>query len=303
MEVILSIWLYHPNNYYAVYAAGKIMPTSEFNQMLTLLKKLGEEFQENPREYFHENDIHAKFWNLGKGKFGTAKTNDDKPEEAITIDLFRHEYNTIWRYSRKGDNKSQDFNGSFKRRYWGESGESGESEEKENSKTGCFDFALLNDRFVRNHDEFTVINKEEPLRNALRKLDLKNPTNLDKRPVKNKAVLVGVEFKMIHFGQVKKVTNGVFESFIDGMNADCRKLRLEGVPYAFSVGFSHGELGSDNNVLKKMTACLDQFCDVSPDSKFRILIFTPTKFYQVSTRGSKITPKEALAKEMSITTP
>ena len=291
------------------------MPTSEFNQMLTLLKKLGAEFQENPREYFHENDIHAKFWNLGKGEFEKAETNDEEPEEAITIDLFRHEYNTIWRYSRKGEGgDGHDFNGSFKRRYWGEPsagcGLPKASEPSVNSKAGNFDFALLNNKFVSEHDALTVINKDESLRKDLRKPDIDNTNDLEMRPVKSKAVLVGVEFKMIHFGQVKEVTKSVFKLFIDGMKGDCRKLGLEGVPYGYSVGFSHGEFENDNvhvmddaHVLTEMKLCLAESSKFCPESEFRILIFTPTKCYQVPTKGSEITPKEDLFKEVFPDTP
>ncbi len=60
----------------------------------TNIRTLVDEFCKRPNNFFHEKEIHSYFFNLCRNKFGEAKPG--KSGEAV--DLFRQEFNTIWRY-------------------------------------------------------------------------------------------------------------------------------------------------------------------------------------------------------------
>src|ERR1700694_2132145 len=106
--------------------------------------KLVEVFQANPLHFFHEKELHLAFSGIAREGSSTASTTDGQ-----TVHLLRQDYNTLWRYRRKGLN-------GFAIRFDGEGG------------VGAIDFALLRKEFVETNDYLTVMNKEEPLRRALR---------------------------------------------------------------------------------------------------------------------------------------
>ncbi len=177
---------------------------------------LVKDYLTHPLMYFHEREIHCKFFCLGREKLGIKKTHDD-----ISVHLLRYEYNTLWRYRRTGENSEN----SFAKR------------SSEDGKVGDIDFALLRREFVEGNDYLAVMNKEEPIRNQFRI----NPWPEDQN---SPMIERGLEFKMAHVNssgreRIPRVKRGVFNALRAGCKVDCRKLARERVQVAYIVAFSH----------------------------------------------------------------
>lgn len=125
-------------------------------------------FQNNPWNYFHEAEVHARFAEIVRGRFGSAQTLDHR-----TVDLLRYEYNTLWRYQRS--NVPEPF--ATRLPAWG--------------KAGFIDFVLLDKNFVERSVYLMVMNKHEPIRQTLRH----DPWPSDRL---SPMIAEAIEFKMAH---------------------------------------------------------------------------------------------------------
>lgn len=204
-------------------------------------------FLKDPLNYFSEYELHPEFYGLCRGDFGDAlPRGGDKP-----LKLFRQEYNTIWRYI--GDNENPY---PFARRY------------VDRGIPGRLDFAVLRREFVEKNTHLMVVNKDENRRRGLR-LSVQ-----DDGPVTSAAIEVSVEFKMLHVTKEMWVTDGVGK-FQEAMEADSRKMALEGIPEAFAVGFSHGPLPDDIMAKSVALGCINYYKRYKPDGSIRVLLATP----------------------------
>lgn len=122
-------------------------------------------YQASPFAYFSEWELHAEFFGLCRQLFGAAKPLGDDFE----LTLFRYEYNTTWRYSRR------EGPGAFSTR------------SHNRGKAGSLDFVILRREFVEKNSLCCVVNKHEPLRKALRRQGWPST-----------ALSVAIEFKMAH---------------------------------------------------------------------------------------------------------
>jgi hypothetical protein len=217
-------------------------PNGLLTQRLQLVtEKIGRlvaEFQACPWEYFHEKDLHSRFAGLCHGAFGSAKPTDRDFE----VDLFRQEYDTVWRYYRAGEK-------AFAERYARE------------GTTAALDFAVLSPEFVRTHEWLTVVNKDENRRASLRRANAPNP-----------AIDIGIEFKMIHFRTTDFVQESDVTTLRKGMLEDCRKLRLEAMPFAFLIGFSHGIRPSVAEVAQIEAACQEEYAQYNGSGSLRVMV-------------------------------
>lgn len=213
--------------------------TDTLSALEARMRQLADAFTASPTDFFHEKELHTAFFPMCRVAFG-----EEAPRGAKTpVQLFRHEYDTLWRYRRSDG---------FANRY--------ETE----GTTACLDFALLDRGFVAGHDLYTVMNKSEPLRKRLRAAAGPSP-----------ALVVGVEFKMA----IARSTAGVGVSGVtglqEGMLADCRKLAWERIPIAYVLGFSHGPRPDSAEAERVAEACITEFRQYNPQGDPRILVVTP----------------------------
>lgn len=199
-------------------------------------------FRREPENFFSEKDIHASFDARCRGHFGTAF-----PLGSMSgIDLFRHEYNTIWRYRRA--------NG-FRERYSTE------------GVAGSVDFAVLDRGFVEANSMIVVRNKNEGYRDLLRSAAAFSP-----------AIVAGIEFKMAIARADAGVGCAAISQLRDGMLEDCRKLAHERVPFAYVVAFSHGPEPANHleRVHQVLRSCTEEYRRLNPHGTLTVRLVTPT---------------------------
>ncbi len=207
------------------------------------IELLIQKFLENPRNFFHEKDLHSVFFNLCSGKLGTARPND----AIYSIDLFRQEYNTIGRYKRK-DTGGIAFDKSYNNEGY----------------PGSIDFVLLNEDFVKNHNFLEVLNKDESRRALIRNFEDKN-SKID----------IGIEFKMAHCTKKDFINIGEVNTLKKGLLEDCRKLALERIPIVYLIAFSHGILPQGKEAEKIINECTLEYLKYKGIGKISIFIITP----------------------------
>jgi hypothetical protein len=219
-------------------------------------------FQGDPLQFFHEKEMHSAFFGLSRGRSGNAQTKD-----MHIVSLLRQDYNTLWRYRRRGVN-------GFKERL----------SNKGEGDVGEVDFVLLKEEFVKGHIYLEVMNKEEDIRSSLRI----NPWAGDGT---SQMIERGVEFKMAHVHPVgpRPRIHGVTPSdFNDkGMILDCRKLACERVGIGYSVAFLHKpylDWLDVPYVTGLFVKCVGEWmeCYDGPDNRrdrLRLLIVSPDKCY------------------------
>ena len=150
------------------------------------------EFVAAPLSFFCERELQATFFGQCRRKFGQATPADG----GDSIDLFRHEYNTLWRYQRAGDAFSERLDGK--------------------GRAGALDFAILDRVFVTQSDRLVVINKHDQRRRDLRRSQGGKEFS--------SAIAVGIEFKMIHVAARNEPTEAAVRRLRRGLMEDCRKL-------------------------------------------------------------------------------
>lgn len=202
--------------------------------------ELVQEFYDRPQDFFHEQELHTQFHAGSRERLGKAVTRDGR-----TVSLLRHEYETLWRYSRKKDQ--------YRHRYDGGVG----------TKAATIDFALLAADFVGSHDYLTVVNKDDERRARLRsQLDLV-------------AIQAGIEFKMAHVRSALYVDRSAIRSFQKEMEIDCRKLAHERVAVAYILGFSHGPAPLQEEARLIFKSCQEQYESASPRGPLKLMLTTP----------------------------
>ena len=213
-----------------------------------LIRELVKIFQANPKNIFHEKQLHSIFYYICHGQFGSVLTQDNYGP----VELFRQEYNSIYRYSRHDAPP-------FSKRYVDGtptiSGRIPHSAE--------FDFVILNKKFVASHELLTVINKDEVRRRHLR------------TEKQTQAIDIGIEFKMAHIRSSLNVNPGEINILIRGMLEDARKLALERIPEAFLVGLSHGPLPDEEEAQNIVTICQEEYGHYNDIDNLRVAIATP----------------------------
>lgn len=207
----------------------------------TKIRELIDEFHKGPNNFFHEREIHSFFFNLCRNEFGEAKPK----KNGTAVDLFRQEYNTIWRYKRSDKV-------SFAKRYTDE------------GRTGVIDFVILNKGFVENHDLLTVINKDESRRNTIRSGNMTNP-----------AINVGIEFKMSHLTKTLSIGKAAINKLKIGLREDCRKLAQELIPNVYIIAFSHGKLPEQEEVNDIAYECKQEYANYNPKGNISMFFITP----------------------------
>jgi len=234
------------------HAALEVPPALDHAEDVALVARrldaLKRRFCQTPQNFFSEADLHASFYACCRGRFGTATPLG----AACSVDLFRHEYNTIWRYRRIDG---------FATRYVDE------------GTPGSLDFALLDRGFVTTHDMVTVRNKREQQRALLRQ-----------HPHLSPAIVVGIEFKMEIARSAAGVGLGRITPLKEGMLEDCRKLAHERIPHAFVVAFSHGpEPGNQDTVHEMLSDCITTYRGINHDGTLTVRLITPTLSESMST--------------------
>jgi hypothetical protein len=186
------------------------------NAVEDLIAQLVHQFNDAPSQFFHEEELHGVFFGLCRGNFPLVHTRDNHE-----VHLFRHEYDTIWRYARRDPEP-------YTERL------------TDRGVTACFDFALLSQGFVQQHELLTVINKHEARRLGLRQ----NPWWTEQGP--SAVIDVGIEFKMAHRRHQMDIAQGQVNALRAGMLLDARKLATERVGRAYLLAFSHGPLPNND---------------------------------------------------------
>lgn len=183
------------------------------------------EFVAAPLSFFCERELQATFFGQCRRKFGQATPADG----GDSIDLFRHEYNTLWRYQRAGDAFSERLDGK--------------------GRAGALDFAILDRVFVTQSDRLVVINKHDQRRRDLRRSQGGKEFS--------SAIAVGIEFKMIHVAARNEPTEAAVRRLRRGLKEDCRKLGHEAPRVAYMLAFSHSRTVADAATM--MATAHDEF--------------------------------------------
>jgi hypothetical protein len=240
------------------HARTKVALGSLCQQLEEKIHILIEQFRVKSHDFFHEKDLHATFFALCRDAFGNAKPKGSEN----SLRLFRHEYDTVWRYRRaNGYNDRSETVGT----------------------SACLDFALLDAAFVSTQDHHTVMNKNERNRQQLR-CSYRNTID-DRSP----AVLIGIEFKMAIARSASRVQGGGVRALAEGMLADCRKLAMERIPCAYVLGFSHGPRPSENEAAQIAAACEREYLCHYSAGRIRVLVATP-EFRTGCAAGSSCQP-------------
>lgn len=219
-------------------------------QLETVIAELTTRFRRAPWHYFSENELHGEFFGLGRSRFGTATPTDSD----IELPLFRHEYNTIWRYCRKP--KERAFQIRFAERGQGD--------------VGSLDFVILNSQFVQNSTLLVVINKDEARRPTLRKL-----AGEGAHPIS-----AAIEFKMAHVRKKMQVSKGEIGALGRGMVEDCRKLAHEAPTLAYMLAFCHHDGPDETTANKMLIEGAREFSRIATDQRsLRLLLATPATTY------------------------
>ncbi|MBS0210331.1 MAG: hypothetical protein JSS27_15405 [Planctomycetes bacterium] len=209
--------------------------------------ELAHRFRQDHRNFFHERELHAVFFSLCRERDVKVETQDGVP-----VHRFRHEYDSFWRYRRSRSD-------SYNQRY------------SDEGTTACFDFAFLNDNFVRNHSLLTVINKDELKRIAVREeIQSGAPHPVD----------AAVELKMAHFRSHDVVTHGAINRLGYGMAVDAVKIAVEGIQLGYVIGFSHGPDPSEEHATGIIKNCIEAHQDPTranplPVGNLRVVLITP----------------------------
>ena len=214
----------------------------ELHKLLkTKIRILIDEFCKKPNNYFHEREIHSFFFNLCQSHFGEANPKDC----GTAVNLFRQEYETIWRYKRRDEIP-------FDKKYTNV------------GTTGAIDFVILNEDFVKEHDLLTIINKDEKRRNIIRHENITIP-----------AINVGIEFKMAHWRTTLSIENGAMNKLKAGLLEDCRKLAQERIPHVYTIAFSHGKRPEKEETEDIINECKREYTKYNSKGNIHILIITP----------------------------
>jgi hypothetical protein len=219
----------------------------------TRIAKLTADFVQEPLRFFHEKELHGRYYALCRHESEEALTRDDVP-----VHLFRHEYNSVYHYVRERKNPL-----CFTAAYTGEQG-----------KPVAIDFALLKRIFVERHDYLTVMNKDKLRRSVLWRDEPMDPG--DGRSV---ALQKAIEFKMAHVRTRMDVSQGALNALSREMVIDCRKLGFESPVSAYVLGFSHGprpDAADANSIIDLCVQAYDQTYRGPGTGDIRVLVATPT---------------------------
>lgn len=219
---------------------------------------LARQFQESPKQFFHERELHATFFGLCRHRLPIVATKD-----AHQIQVFRYEYESIWKYKRSAPAPYTE-------------------PLEDRGTTACLDFVVLREQFVRDHNLLMVINKDETLRSELRK-------KLWADDGSSRVIEVGIEFKMAHRSKNFDIKIGQINSLHNGMLLDSRKLAVERVSNGYLLGFSHGSAPDKDTAAKIIQEVIREHSKVRSDQlnvrsdplavKLNVLLATPDKTY------------------------
>ena len=220
-------------------------------------------FQSNPLQFFHEGEVHSTFFGLARNALGEAQTSDGH-----TVHLLRQEYNTLWRYRRKGDD-------GFSERF----------SNKGEGDVGEIDFVVLKRSFVEANRYLTVMNKEEDFRSRLRIVPW---PNAELSPM----IQHGLEFKMAHVHLEGPPPHGQAVCVSDfnqkEMVLDCRKLACERVEVAYFVALTHAthlRWFDTDYVAALFNTCIQEWdrCYDGPGealTRLRLLVVAPNQCFR-----------------------
>lgn len=206
------------------------------------ISELVSEFKSSPHDFFSERDLHSRFAELARRRFGRTKTKDGHK-----ISILRQEYNTVGRYSRSDDPP-------FGIRH---------SYQDRLTKAGLFDFAILDPAFVHSNDLMTVINKrDDPNRRVL----------FESGTIPFHAV---IEFKMGHRARSYELSRAEVLAIIDGIKEDGRKCAHERPKNAFLLGFFHNwPLNASETALQKSLVEIE-FRNINTSSAMHLYLIGP----------------------------
>lgn len=227
------------------------------------IRTLVDVFQANPWQFFHEREIHSRFFGISRDACGMAHSAG-----GYCVHLLRQDYNTLWRYHGNGDD-------AFGIRLGAGEGDVGE-----------IDFVTLKQEFVVGRPYLEVMNKEETIRQPLRDA-IWQPNGLS--PI----IQCGLEFKMAHVHPVGPLANrgqGVNMGHFNvlGFVSDCRKLACEraGIGYVATLMHQpHGNWFNNAFAANLFNECVDDWnrCDAGPGpvgERLRLLIVSPDQCFQ-----------------------
>lgn len=215
-------------------------------------------FRTSPFHFFSERELQAEFYGMCRRNFGAAKPKDSD----IEVPLFRHEYNTVWRYrrARTGAPRSD----SFQLRL------------DDGGVAGSLDIAILNAEFVRSCELLVVINKDERRRASIRGRAASLPGAID----------AAIEFKMAHVRDAPTVRQSAINELSHGVFEDCRKLGHENPAHAYMLAFSHEDGPSTDAAQRILNGGNDEFARIW-SGPIRLLLATPITTYL---KGPWVTP-------------
>lgn len=216
--------------------------TSTFTSIDQSIHSLADNFIAAPHDFFSERDLHSRFAELARRRFGNAKTTD-----GYKVNLLRQEYNTVGRYSRSDVPP-------FGIRH---------AHQDRLTKAGFFDFAIIDPAFVRANDLLTVINKrDDPNRRMLSESCI----------VPFEAV---IEFKMCHRARSFDITKSSVLATIEGIKDDARKCAHENPGNAFLAGFFHDWPFDENRTAEMKSEIEDEFRNYSKRSTLHLYLVSP----------------------------
>lgn len=219
---------------------------------------LVQSFQQDPYNFFNEQDLHGKFFSLCHDTFPKCGTRDRHQ-----VSAFRHAYPTFWRY-RQGDHYARGH--------------------LTGGSAGTFDFVVLRYGMVVQRTLVDVMNHDEQQRHSL----VHPPKDLIKLPHRDPIILspwnhasamvqCAVELKMAQLRDKLAVTDGDVNRLEDAMLESCRKLALERIDDAFVLGFSHGPLPDLDRARSIIFNCLSLHGSRFPKGRLRVAIVLPTQ--------------------------
>lgn len=200
------------------------------------------EFQTAPFGFFHERELHARFYSLCHDTFPSCQTKDDR-----LVPTFHHRYRTVWRYVR-GHRYAQ--------------------RHRDIGSPGVFDFVVLRYGDILNLPYTTVLNETE-LHRATRRAP---PEYGD---MARELVQCAVELKLAETLETAETTVGDVARLEDRMMTACCKVAADQVSDNYVLGFSRGPMPDLDRARMIIDNCLRIHQTRAPEDPIRVLVATP----------------------------
>ena len=190
------------------------------------IKKLIECFMDSPTIYLEEKHLHNEFDRIlrriiPENKQTALAESGIKGFPSVPFPVLMNEYATVYRYKSSED---------FKAWY------------PDEGNTGSLDYVILDPEWINKINYNTAVNKDETTRKKVRdnKENVLSPNRF----------LVTIEFKYLHYGELKKSwninknfpsdksKNSAIDTIIKELKRDINKQLNESPPYAHAVYFN-----------------------------------------------------------------